>query len=612
MANEKKSNKLVGKKARPVPTEKPEIGVDLEGQHMLKLLDAAENGNLDTPALESFNSTAQSREYIYNFIDSMALDDRVSAVLDVYASDCVETNDDGKVVWCESSDPDLAKTVNYILDSVNVDKHAYEWIYSLIKYGDLYLKMYRRSDVEADDAGSDGRLNEDVNAMVHSAGDHYVHYVEMVPNPGEMFDLTKMGKTVLFVQAPTSIQNMIKDVSPTYRMLTYKIKRSDVNVYGPTDFVHASLADANTMRSPEEVSIFLNEDDYKNDSNSKDYTVKKGQSFLYNLFKVWRQLSLIEDSLIVNRATRSSLVRIMQVEVGNMPAEQVAPYLQRLKANIEQKTAMSLNNGIQEYNNPGPMENTIFVPTHGGQGVISSQDMGGEYDPKQLTDLDYFVNKFYGDVGIPKQFFSFTDDGAGFNGGSSLAIISSRYGKNVKKYQNTFCQLMTDMVNLFLIDKGQGGSIGKFTIKMQPPLTQEEIDRRENMRNRMGVVNDVMSQVGQVVEDDVVKLKVMKTLLSQTLTDNEVVSILDEYIEAKEAEANKASEGDDGEPSEGKGEAPKTEINIERERPSMATPPTPPSAPAEEPSEPTFGNEPEEDSYLPSPDELGVSMLGEI
>lgn len=607
---------FIGKKAKAVPVEEPEIGVETNNATMMKLLDAAEEGNLDTASLESFNSASQSREYVYSFIDSMALDDRVSSVLEVYASDAVETNDDGKIVWCESSDGNLVKTVNFLLDSINVDKHAYEWMYSLIKYGDLYLKMFRQSEVndkkDTDDE-KDRSLRESVSAIVHEPNSHYAHYVEMVPNPGEMFDLTEFGKTVLYIQAPTTVQNTINQDSPVYAYQSYKMKQSDVTVYGAQDFVHASLANENSLRSPEEVSIFQSDEDFQNNSNGKKYVVRKGQSMLYNLFKVWRQLSLIEDSLIVNRATRSSLVRLMQVNVGDMPAEQVKDYLQRIKQIIEQKSAMSVGKGIQEYNNPSPVENIVYVPVHGDQGVITSANIGGDYDPKSLTDLDYFINKYYGSVGIPKQYFGNTDDAAGFNGGSSLAIISSRYGKNVKKYQNIFCQMITDVINLFLIDKGMSNKIGKFTIRMQAPLTQEELDKRENLRNRMGVVNDVMSQISGVVNDETLKLKILKELLSQTLSDTNVVSLLQEHIDKLEESAEKGvlegeAEDDDEEPIE------REERN---ERPSRSMSDGPASFEGEdtlpEPEDiAEFEGDNSPDSYLPSPSELGVSMVDNI
>ena len=37
-------------------------------------------------------------------------------------------------------------------------------------------------------------LKEDVNIITHHYNDHYVHYIEAVSNPGEMFELTRFGK----------------------------------------------------------------------------------------------------------------------------------------------------------------------------------------------------------------------------------------------------------------------------------------------------------------------------------------------------------------------------------------------------------------------------------
>ena len=73
--------------------------------------------------LDAFTGITQSRENVYQLIDAMASDDRVSAILETYTADSVETNDKGQVVWCESSDEDIANYVSYLLDVLNVDKN---------------------------------------------------------------------------------------------------------------------------------------------------------------------------------------------------------------------------------------------------------------------------------------------------------------------------------------------------------------------------------------------------------------------------------------------------------------------------------------------------------
>ena len=135
---------------------------------------------------------------------------------------------------------------------------------------------------------------------------------------------------------------------------------------------------------------------------------------------------------------------------------------------------------------------------------------------------------------VPKQYFGFTDDNAGFSGGQSLSIISSRYAKTVIRIQNTLIQALTDAINLILINKGLSGYINKFTIKMQKPVTQDDIDRRDNMASNNQVTSDVMGLVDGLVEDNSIKLKILKSLLSKYLINPEILEIIQSEIDKLE------------------------------------------------------------------------------
>lgn len=90
--------------------------------------------------------------------------------------------------------------VTHYLDEMDIDKHMYDWAHSLCKYGDLYVRLYRESDVEQSDLfprvkDESGGLTEAVKISVTKKSDHYVHYVESERNPARIFELTKLGKT---------------------------------------------------------------------------------------------------------------------------------------------------------------------------------------------------------------------------------------------------------------------------------------------------------------------------------------------------------------------------------------------------------------------------------
>lgn len=641
----KNKNSLKGTKIKAVPKQPKEIGIDLDKSFQNDLIDAAETSSIDISALEGFNTVAQTREQIYTLIDTMAQDSKISSILETYAEDVVEPNDKGQIVWCEADDANVMKYVNYLLESLDVDKHIYKWAYNFITYGDLYLRLYRESDYNKDPLFGDREkkpnfneytqlnediqqiekdsLKEDIRVNVHANDDHYVHYVEMVPNPGEMFELTRLGKTQGYIQASIRVQQTYDNLTPITSYLKYKLKQKDIIAYDATDFVHACL-DNSSNRVPETVDIYSVDKDYddNNESKSYSYTVKKGQSILYNSFRIWRELSLLENSVLLNRLTKSAIVRILNVDVGDMPKSQIKNFLARLKDKIEQKSALNVNHGMQEYTNPGAIENIIYIPTHGTQGQINASTIGGDVDPKSLIDLDYFQNNLYGSLRVPKQFFGLTDDAAGFNGGSSLSIISSRYGKSIKRIQNQLCQMITDLVNLLLYDKGLMAYINKFKIRMQTPITQEEIDRRTNKDQRIRFVGDLMNQLNDV-ENTTLKLKILKSLLTQVVNDDEVLGYIQEQIDQLEEEEKETGKPKETESSEEEPMFGRRDRGMEpfpENEPIPTREPTPEEEiPSEEeinnePFEPTEPNietigEPEEDSYLPNPEELGFNAV---
>lgn len=558
---------IYGVKTNPVPKPEKEIGIDTLHKFIDDLYYAGESSHVDISKIDSFSQVSQNRETVYQLLDTMSEDPTISAVLEVYAEDATEMNDEGRIVWVQSDDIETSKYITYLLDTMMVDKHIYKWTYSLCKYGDLYLRLYRESEIEdnlfADKAKEKQQslnediitavkeeinnykllhggklptqdeikqLTEDIKLKVFSKNDKYVHYIEMIPNPAEMFELTKFGKSYAYIKAPSLTNNSQKKDNLLNSYYLYSFHKKDVEVYEPTMFVHAALED-NSSRHPEEVELFMTE----NDENGVTYTVRKGQSLLYNSFKIWRQMMLLENALLLNRITKSSILRVIGVEVGDMPKENVGPHLMGIKSLIEQKSAIDSGNSMEEYTNPGPMENNIYVPIRDGMGAITTQQIGGDVDVKGLADIDFFNNRLWGSLRVPKQFMGFCDDNTGFNGGTSLSLISSRYAKMVKRIQSTVIQALTDCVNLMLIDKGLDKYVNKFELHMVPPTTQEEIDRRDNMANKVGITRDIMDLV-QDIEDPQARLAILKSLLSGIINDPDVLDIIQDEIDKLEEE----------------------------------------------------------------------------
>ncbi len=569
----KTSSNLVGSQAQPTTLDATTT-LDIDTKKVLpdNIIEAGISHKLDMSALENFTSISNARDQVYQLIDTMAQDSSVAAILRTYTEDVCEPADNGHVIWCEAEDPNVSKFINYILNIMNADKNMYSWTYSLLKYGDVYLRLYRESDYadelfkpervnnaysarnilnedfhETKEVQEPEQLEEGIKLVLHKDADPYSYYVELVDDPGTMFELNKFGKTYGYIEVPNEQNNLNATTAFSGESVTgafnFRMKSADVNVYQADDFVHACLED-NFTRFPETVELFASDAE---NAPKHIYSVRRGKSLLYDSYKIWREKALLENAALLNRITRSSVVRKVGVEVGDMPKEQVQQVLRRVKDMMEQKGAINVGNSMTEYNNPGPMENNIYFATHGGQGNITVESVGGDVEVKNLADLDWWNNKFYSSYGIPKQYFGWTDDGAGFNGGTSLTILSSVYAKGVKRVQNAMIQAITDAVNLFLLNKGLKSYLNNFTLKMKAPVTQEEIDYRADLSNKITAISS-MQGLFTDIEDKPRRLRILKALLASLNYGDAINAEIDAEIKAiEEAAAEEANaEGEDG------------------------------------------------------------------
>lgn len=604
-------NSIYGNKIKKVTPEGKESDVGISDVMYDNIIQSGINSAIDLSGINSLSQQATTRNEMYNIYDTMCEDGQISAVIKTYAEDATQRNAEGNIVWATSNDSNIAYLINYYIDSLNIDKNIYKWAYSLCKYGDLYIRLYRESEYDDAIFGKKNRnLTEDVKIKAFKKNDKYAHYVEMVTNPAEMFELTKFGKTVGFIKSPVDGVIVRSQNNIDFMNYAYKFKRNDITIYPPTEFVHAAIED-NVSRYEESVNIFLNDSDYDNDNNAYSYTVKRGQSLLSNVYKTWRELQLLEASVLLNRVTKSSIVRLINVEVGDMPKENVAKTLMGIKQMIEQKAAINKGSGMSEYTNPGPIENNVYVPTHDGVGAISTTQIGGDVDVKSLADLEWYLNKLYGSLQVPKNFFSQNDDAAGFNGGQSLTIISSRYAKTVKHVQNILTQLLKDIFNLILLDKGLDSYINNFEVHIQPPVTQEDIDRMENQSTKVQLSRDIMDMLSDI-EDAPARLKILKSLMKNIVTDPDIIKELDEQIElaiaekepVEETQQNNTNSDEDSEIFSLKDEDESSITNdsedTEKSDNDMYT---------DINTEEGDTSEKSYDTILPSPDQLGIDLV---
>lgn len=501
------------------PSERSDLPIVDKQDEIVSQIDNGDSSIVNQ--MQDFRTLAEDRETQYNAYDEMALDSVIAAALEIYADDATAYDEKGRIIWVESDDEEIAKAGNRLLDVLEIPERAWKHIYLACKYGDLYLKLFRKGDFEDEDVITNRFRASNQVKVVNDVKEEenltypYEEYVEDVSDPATMFDLRKRGKTAGFIQVTRSEDTSITFMTQAAR--TYSLQ--DVKVYRPDRLVHVTIGETLT-RFPEEVTIRVDDEHYST------YQVSRGKSILYDVYPIQRELQLLEDSLLLNRLTRSSLIRLMEIEVGDMPKKEVNTYLRRIKNLVEQHISLDKTTGqYRSFQAPGPIDNVIYIPVKNGKGSVSVNNLGGDVNVRDIADIDYFNNKRAGALKIPKAFLGEDMDGSGLSNGGSLTKLSARYARTIKRIQTSYIRAITTLLNLFFIDK-KLDYVNKFTVRMTSPSTQEDLERNELIQGNIELISSIMSLM-ESLEGETQK-KILKKLIEDILKMPEISAIVQE------------------------------------------------------------------------------------
>ena len=124
--------------------------------------------------------------------------------------------------------------------------------------------------------------------------------------------------------------------------------------------------------------------------------------FIENARRAYRQLSLVEDSIVIYRLVRAPERLVFNVDVGNMSPPKAEAYLRKLMQQYWSKKTFDTNQqgAVQKFNPQSMLDSFWFAKRAGSEGTSVTQLAGGA-NLGELTDLMYFVNKLYKALKVP-------------------------------------------------------------------------------------------------------------------------------------------------------------------------------------------------------------------
>ena len=187
-----------------------------------------------------------------------------------------------------------------------------------------------------------------------------------------------------------------------------------------------------------------------------------GNSVLENVFKVFKQKELLEDSIIIYRVQRAPERRVFKIDTGNMPSHMAMAFVERIKNEIHQRRIPTQTGGGQNmmdatYNPLAIMEDYFFPTTADGRGSSVDVLPGGQ-NLGEITDLRFFTNKLFRGLRIPSSYLpTGVDDGtqAISDGRVGTALIQEwRFNQYCKRLQSLIIDKLDQEFKLFMRWRG--------------------------------------------------------------------------------------------------------------------------------------------------------------
>jgi hypothetical protein len=381
--------------------------------------------------LESALAYQQVRIDLFRDYDSMDMDPILSSALDIYSDECTAKNEHGNILKIHHEDDNIKQILeNLFYDILNIEFNLWPWTRNLVKYGDFYLQL------------------------------------EMAENLG------------------------IINVMP---MSTYEMSR--IEGFDPENpqrvkFVYAPYQNPNSMYSGQSAKK-----EYENYEiahfrlNSDANFLPYGKSMVEGGRRVWKQLQLMEDAMLIHRVMRAPEKRIFKVDVGNIPPNEVDNYMQKIINSSKKVPFVDERTG--EYNLKYNVQNLIedyYMPVRGSDNGTSIDTLKGlEYN--MIDDINYLKGKLMAALKIPKAFLGYEED---TNGKATLAAMDIRFAKTIERVQKVLISELTKIAIVHLYAQGiDDDRLTNFTLELTTPSKIYEQEQVELFTSKVALIQQM-------------------------------------------------------------------------------------------------------------------------
>jgi len=418
------------------------------GGRKLKVVDTGQlQSNIQTNLVDRYTklySTSQNMGYndqlyqqqlrlgLFRDYESMDSDSIISSALDIYSDESTMKNEYGKVLDIKTDNDQIHDILhNLFYDIINIEFNLWPWIRNMAKYGDFFLQL--------EVADKYGITNV---------------------TPMSAYDVARLEG-----HDPENPQNVQFMLTPQGDSNRHTGKNKETQTFENYEVAHFRLL---------------------SDSNYVPY----GKSMLEGGRKVWKQVTLMEDAMLIHRIMRAPEKRVFKLDIGNIPPAEVDNYMQQVINKMKKAPVIDEKTG--DYNlryNIQNLTDDFFLPVRGGDSGTSIDSLSGlSYDA--VDDIEYLKNRLLASLRVPKAFLGYEE---GLGSKATLAAEDVRFARTIERIQRIVVSELTKIAVVHLYSQGfRDQELVNFDLGLTNPSTIYEQEKIELWNNKTSLAESMV------------------------------------------------------------------------------------------------------------------------
>ena len=361
---------------------------------------------------------------LFRDYEAMDVDPIIASALDIYADESTMKSEYGDVLNITSDNNDLKDILhNLFYDILNIEFNLWPWVRNMVKYGDFFLKL---------------EINE------------------------------KYGITNVIPMSAYDITRVEGDDPENPEYVKFILESTDQR--------HQNNAAKEEFENYEVAHFRM-----LSDSNYLPY----GKSMIEQARQIWKQVTLMEDAMLIHRIMRAPEKRIFKIDIGNIPPAEVDNYMQRIINKM--KKAPVIDEATGEYNLKYNMQNLtedFYLPVRGGDSGTQLENLPG-LEFNAIDDIEYFKNKLLAALRVPKAYLGYEEE---VGSKATLAAEDVRFARTIERIQRIVVSELTKIAIVHLYAQGyQDKDLVNFELGLTNPSTIYEQEKLELWNTKLGL-----------------------------------------------------------------------------------------------------------------------------